>query len=316
MDNSGFDPLRLRSDASLNRTRFGDLPGANPEWIGRPAFDLLSRDALASLTREGGSANAARPFGRRLGHLLATLHAGPDLEPQANGWRRAYLAYWAGVEQVWLGGGLVAALGMPLVDAARAELQRLAIKSLRLEHSRYPAQLALVGCARSTTAGRSNAVVFDFGHSTVKRGIATLREGTLARIELLPVVAAPAPDDVVEFFVETVSTTYRAAVERYEGVQPDLVVSMATYLENAWPLDRWSLYAPLGRLSQEALHEALRDRGGAPLNLTFVHDGTIAARGVRAQGRAAAIVMGTALGVGFAPPPETLVPFAADFSVR
>jgi hypothetical protein len=105
-----FDPLQLTSEASLNRTRLADLPGADPDLIGRSAYELLRLDALANLAVDHGvhvvdrsdgprrlahtlrspdesTATAAQrvvaEFGRRLGHLLATLRVGA--EEQARG---------------------------------------------------------------------------------------------------------------------------------------------------------------------------------------------------------------------------------------
>jgi len=54
-----FNPASLRPEASLNRTRIGAMPGANPAWVGIPAHELLSLEALESLAEALGFAGRA-----------------------------------------------------------------------------------------------------------------------------------------------------------------------------------------------------------------------------------------------------------------
>jgi hypothetical protein len=278
-----FDPFRLRPEASLNRTRLAALRGSEPAWVGQPALDLLSRAAFDALPGD-------RPllFGRRLAHLVATL-CQPDPEPASSAWRRAYLAHWRTLDTIYLGGGLTAALGQPFIDAARTELARLSPSATGLELAAYPAYMALIGVARSHVFADRAVTVFDFGHSVVKRGIATYAANMLQRLDLLPDLPAPGDGDVVEFFLDTV------------GSEPT-VVSIASYLADDRPLDSHSLYSPVARLERARLS-----------HVTFVHDGTAAARAITDDRSSAAIVLGTALGVGFAPPPSQLAPLSPTF---
>ncbi len=278
-----FDPLHLRPEASLNRTRLVDLPGADASLVGRSAFDVLSLGAFDALTDD-----CAATFGRRIANLIASLRQ-PD--PLASGWRQAYLAHWRTIEMVSFGGGLSAALGQPFVDAARTELARLSQSGPHLELAPYPAFMALIGVARSHLEAPASVPVFDFGHSAVKRGIATFAAGRLEHVQLLPSLPAPAEADVVEFFLDTLRG------------QP-AIVSIASYIADDLPIDRYGLYAPVAAI----------DRGRLA-GVAFVHDGTAAARAVTADAPAAAVVLGTALGVGFAPPCSALVPLSPTFSL-
>src|SRR5690349_9823471 len=133
-----FDPQWLQTPATLNRTCLAGLPGAEADWVGRPAVELLALDALSQLPADA----AAEIFGRRLGHLVATLHHG-DVDPGASNWRRAYLHYWSTVQEVWLGGGLAARLAQPLVVAARAEARRLGADGVAIHAAQYAAELPL-----------------------------------------------------------------------------------------------------------------------------------------------------------------------------
>jgi hypothetical protein len=149
----------------------------------------------------------------------------------------------------------------------------------------------LIGVARSHLDPPASVSVFDFGQSAVKRGIATFAEGMLEHVHVLPSLQAPSEADVVEFFLDTLRGK-------------PAIVSIASYVTNDLPIDGYSLYSPLATI----------DRGRIA-NVAFVHDGTAAARAIVADGPAAAVVLGTALGVGFAPPRSALVPLSARFSL-
>ena len=277
-----FDPLTLRPEASLNRTRFVDLPGADPALVGRPAFEVLSLVAYDALAE-----NRAVTFGRRIAHLIASLR---QPEPLAS-WRQAYLAHWRTIEVVYLGGGLTAALGQPFVDAARVELDRLCQSAPRLELARYPSALALVGVARSHLDTPGPVAVFDFGQTSIKRGIATFVNDHLEHVQLQSNLSAPAEADVVKFVLDTL-----------EG--QSAIVSIASYVANDRPIGRYGLYSPLAALNGFRLS-----------GVTFVHDGTAAARAIATDKTAAVIMLGTALGVGFASSSSTLVPLSPTFSL-
>jgi hypothetical protein len=68
------------------------------------------------------------------------------------------------------------------------------------------------------------APVFDFGHSAVKRGIATLVDGHLARLQVLsprpapPLASAPAADVLIDFLVETIVETLLHALSAWQDL--------------------------------------------------------------------------------------------------
>lgn len=288
-----FDPLWLQTPATLNRTRLADLPGGVREWVGRLAFELLSLAALRQLPAE----DAPTVFGRRLGHLIATLRRGAQLEPHASDWRRAYLQHWSTVQEVWLGGGAAAGLGEGLVRSANAEARRLGTERVEVKLAPHAAVLPLIGAARSNASATDTAVVLDFGHTAIKRGIAHYANLSLARLDVLEPLPAPtererAPSAVAEA-IDATLTGMRASGE--------VVASVASYVNRDLTLaDSHSVYA------------LLRPSG----RLRLGHDGTLAACGLQPNVEAAAVIMlGTALGVGFVPPPPSLRPVSAGFEV-
>ncbi len=343
-----FDPFQLITEASLNRTLLGALAGADSRWVGRPAFDLLSIDALTKLARcmgfgvTGSNGNITRvistalaaghqssaeqairivaTFGRRLAHLIATLTTSPRIGPEDSEWRAAYLRYWAQVDHVWLAGGLAAALGSNLLEAVRAEACRLGAKCT-IELAPHAGVLALIGAARSRLHPRTQIAVLDFGHTVVKRGIATVRHHQLVRLDVLPSRSAQAlgtrgtQDPVAEFLLDVVTDTIVTTRRRLGVPDPCVMVSLASYIAHGRPVNTRSVYAPLSRWDPRSLDDELKRRTGVPVHLRFLHDGTAAARGVPDAGRAGLIALGTTLGVGFPPPPSTLLPVSAALRV-
>jgi hypothetical protein len=318
MSRVDFDPQSLGPEASLNRTRIAALPGAVNEWIGRPAGELLSRQAFEDL-----HADAAQTFGQRLAHLIATLSRGPA--STESGWREAYLRHWMHVDRVWLGGGLAAALGPELAQSATAELQRLThaahAQAVAVQLAPNPSLVPLLGSARTRhrSPPSAHAVVLDFGHSEVKRAIASTNTGgELYRLEVLPSIAIPqpqTPNSIGDFFFTVVAETYRFASHHYPAVDSRILVSVASYLTDGWPAPSQSLYAALRQFDAESLGAALRARTAAALEVTFLHDGTAAARAITESEREAVIHLGTHLGVGLGATFARL-PLAPDFKVE
>jgi hypothetical protein len=324
-----FDPRRLRPEASLNSTVIVPMPHANPAWVGRPAGSLLGTASLAQLARAAGLAldvpDAAAPavvraaldspahhqavtvvacFGQRLAHLVATLLLPVPADPPPSLWRAAYLASWALLRTIWLGGGLIAALGPALLPHVLATLARLEASAVTVRLAPRPAELALRGVARARPRSSAPAAVLDFGHSSVKRAIALPRGGSfdLARLPDWPIAdtSRTTPTDVVAEVVAVLRDTLDRGRAAHGPLDALLVASGASYVENGWPVGSRGRYAAVAAISREQLVARVRAQGEAALQLTFEHDGTAAAAGLPPlQTPSGLIMLGTSLGVGF-----------------
>ena len=180
--------------------------------------------------------------------------------------------------------------------------------------SEHPAWLPMIGAARSVATTR-DVLVLDLGHTAVKRGIATYDSSSrLTKIDILSPVAVErrrdAPDEVIDF-VLTVLEASVLAVGDIGGV----VASVASYVTPDGVIGHpRSYYRPLaaeGRTRLDAI--VARRLPGAP-KLRFLHDGTSAAAATSSTPPAAAITLGTSLGVGFVPPTQR-VALAPEFTV-
>lgn len=335
-----FHPLQLTKEASLNRTLLADLPGADPNLVGKAAGTMLSLEALSRLTSAYGAHVARRQdvpwhlramldsataseadlgrkivtqFGRRLGHLLATLRVG---EEHASPWRTAYRRHWREVERIWIGGGTMAALGDDLLPVVRAEAQRLGADAATIELAPHADVLALIGAARIHREAPRRAMVFDFGYSSVKRGVANFERNALRSLHVLPSYSLPRPglesdstaERVADAMIGLIVATFRQIA--HDDLDSVVVVSLATYLRHGRPWASAELYDQLSGIDLNALDATLTRVAGRPLHVSFVHDGTTAAAGLPTDGRDGVVVLGSSLGAGFTLPTQPRLPVA------
>ena len=297
----------------MNGTFLADLPGARPDWVGRTPLRLTSlgvatgagvgsgsrnlerrlrrgaparRAGVGQSFRAGRAAEVVGTLGRALGHLIATLKLAPPSAPYhpvfvtsggvpPSAWRTAYLSHWARVERIWLGGGLTAALGDFFIDDARAEAERLGVHGCAIDLAPYADVLALIGAARSRHEPLPVGVVLDFGASAVKRAVALVHDGALARLEILSARPAPPPDSAggASFVVEAIADTILEARRIWGEVDPYVPVSIASYVVGGRPVSSHGSYGSLAHLERRQLEAELQLRTGAPVRLQFLHDG-------------------------------------------
>ena len=349
-----LDPLHLTPPVSLNRVCLIDLPGLDidPAVKGKTGYELVSSLALTALIRaqidalkldpalddaalrlafdvclnsrrpsvRAAAGSIARQIGRGLGYLLLVLRRGDPINRAARAeWDDSYWAHWTGIRQVWLGGGLVSgALGPHLVTHARAVL---ADAGITLHISPYAPLLPLVGAARFGPPDTTAALVFDFGHTLVKRAVGLYHGGALSELRLLPPVPTRFDDmpvdpadpalfarGVRDLMIGIMTETWHAAQD--SGVNPSRVIpaSLSAYVRDGQPLDAQSgAYVQLIHITGNAarmLSDHLSAALDTPVAVMLIHDGTAAAATHAGLENAAVITIGTALGIGF-PPSDT-----------
>ena len=307
---TAFDRSALTGAASLNKLVLPDGP-----YRGRSGADLLSRDAVAALAPELDPLHlsdglAARPellvsvgqeIGRRVAALVATLRRGPHAPetPHRTPERIRALEEWLDIDDVVLGGGLV---GGPVGDVVLAEARThlAAAPSTKVTVSPHAPWLGLIGAARS--CGEGERLVIDGGQTSIKPAVATVEDGELRCLRLLP----PLPFD----HADDVASVLEGVLARHPGWVADEPVpcSIAAYVRD-------------GRPTQDGgnAYERLTDAPPALLDrLLLLHDGSAAWRGTGRSSSSAVIVLGTWLGVGMGPHgPEglDLCPMHRDFHV-
>lgn len=365
-----FDALHLTPHASLNRVRIVDLPGVDMETAlrGKTAYDLLGAEQIAHQVRAHASelqlpdarertaldllpalsrclmtdderirATALQvtcSVGRALGYVLLTLWRGDVVNRQArDDWDESYWSHWAGIRAVWLGGGIVSGpLGQALRDVAAEVVREQGMGERKIGLAAFPSVLPLIGAARSASAESQAALVFDFGHSLIKRAYALYQGGTLGLLRMLSPLPVPpiaheqhglphsTPAlDLAEDMVEVLVRTWEETGEVRVAGPSQVLVSLASYVRDGHPLPRQGgMYAQLHTLapSLEAwLDSQMQKRTGTQLRVKLLHDGTAAARAYAGEDHTAVVMLGTALGVGFPPPAQSVRPLAADWAL-
>jgi hypothetical protein len=321
----GFDLISVPAMARYARVHAAEL--ALPEAFqhdSRATRAELPHFIAAALTGAGTAANVAaqaivRQLGRNLGHLLLALHRGDQVNRDAReDWTAADWERWAHIERVWLAGGLTSgALGDGIVHYAREWLVEAGCgDAMDLRISPQRGLTSLVGSARYLPHVDGYCLAFDFGQTAIKRSLVGIKGEAIDELALLPPVRAPRerpafPDpDPAEtarrqkaFMTGTICVSLTVAQERGATLLPDIMVCLAAYVDGG-RLVGLSDYNSLMALTDDVrvlLADAIAERTGRAYAIHLIHDGTAAAAVFAGQPNTAAIALGTALGVGFAP---------------
>ncbi len=263
----------------------------------------------------------ARRLGRNLGYILLTLHRGDAINRAARAeWADAEWAQWGEVQRVWIGGGLMRSdLGARIIEHARELLAETGYgEALGVARTSQPHPMALIGAARYLPMTEGVALCCDFGQTGAKRALIEVHAGAITRIHHLATRPVEWPwrndpqaarqidaAEVRDFVATTIAQTL--AEHRARDLAPEVMCSVAAYVRGGTLLGN-GIYATLMRLTggddaRPLLEAAVREQGETA-RVHLIHDGTAAAALHAGTPRAAVLVIGTAIGVGF-PPPTT-----------
>lgn len=306
---TGFHPLDLLPEATLNRTVIPDGLGLSADLVGATGAELLAGAVLAAMPR----GDALGETSSRVAALVAALIAGdPDtgLGVEPSPWRRSYLRHWHQVQQVYVGGGSAEGLGQALSEGVEAALLEIGIKHVSVRIPDRPSLMPLIGAARAGPPMGASAVL-DFGQGGVKKAIAHYDASGLVEMRVLPTTKVDTSltgEAVTAFVLDNIEDTLRE-----EETVKHVAISVAGYVLDGRVSDLRSFYAALGDDDGFAIGSLARGRFGSEQRLTLIHDGTAAGWAVASEVPTGVIVMGSWLGVGFAPPPVAAVPISPRF---
>jgi hypothetical protein len=281
--------------------------------------------------RETAEAVAQR-YGHYLGYLIAVLKRGDPINREARPeWDDSYWQHWAGIRQVKLGGGIVSGhLGPLAVTYAMQALASASVNDCTISLSEHPTYLPMIGAARSAPAGTRTMAVFDFGSTLTKSAYAFYDSGKLVSLRALPgertqvIMGLHGVDrthSLADFMVHSMTRTWQQAHHMDLDPASTIVATLASYIKNGRPdPTQAGYYGELRHIAPNIetwFSQRLTGRLGRPISVTFLHDGTAAARTYAGNDahHIAVITLGTALGVGYPPSSEGLRPIAANFSV-
>ena len=289
---------------------------------------LASDDEICRAAAE----RVAETYGRRLGYLIASVLLSKEgLTSPLIGWEKAYLNYWrTHVRHIVLGGGLAnGVLGQRLCRAASQVLRVCGLQQPDLSLAEQPSVLPLIGAARAIPPGNWRAAALaDFGGSFAKHALAWYAEdGALHRLQVLPAVPIVhltlegQSADLAQAMISILADTIRRAPPQ-ASLAPQVICSVAGYLKDGRPVQyaglNMGIYSWLNALAEDLpawFSERISSASGKQVDFVFAHDGDAAAAALAGQADTAVLMLGSALGVGFAPPGERFRPLAPDFRV-
>jgi len=286
---------------------------------------LLLGECLSSpnaAVRRTAEAMAAR-FGRYLGYLITVLVRG-DAANRATRpeWDDSHWDVWSRVRHIWLGGGLASGrLGRGMQRSAVGVLEQAGIRECDVRIAAHPAALPLIGAARCNPAASHAAFVVDFGQSYVKRGLARYESSALAALDVLPPLPVPVDESTLpEEMTRLLEEGWQEQSRRAGEIDPFIVASIASYVRDNHPFAyRLGVYARLHEVTDNLgdwLSDQVSDRVGRRVAVLLMHDGTAAAQAFGGDADTAVIMLGTALGSGFAWTRRKVTPLAMGFVVR
>ncbi len=268
-------------------------------------------------------------MGRRLGYILLALARGDTANRAARAeWDDSYWTYWSRIRRVWLGGGLASShLGQRIRLHAQHILNGAGFPDYEIRISPFGSSLPLVGAARRAPMGTHSALIFDFGQTFVKRAVAQFEDGALTALKTLEQIPSGCsvdpnlPDDpalarnVAASMMTTIEKTSVEAQAR--GIPPgeDILCSLACYIVRGQPFDR-GCYGVLRLLSDNLetyLAQQIGQRLGRAVRVRLLHDGTAAATAYAGEAQTAVLMLGTAIGIGFPPLRQPVLPLAPLF---
>ena len=283
----------------------------------------------AGETVRAAARSIAATHGQRLGSLIASLLLSPvRLSSPQSAWEEAYLRHWrAEIRQIVLGGGLAnGRLGEQIAAAAENVLRMCGLVDRMLRAADRPSYLPLIGAARSIPPGIwQAAAVADFGGTWAKRGLAFYgSNGALEALRILPPVSIATltvPGKTVP--LAAAMTAILADTVRQAGstaLAPDVMCSVAAYVIDGAPVlpagSSPGTYSRLHSVSKDLCRwfsAQISEACGRRVRFHFAHDADAAAAALAGEDHTAVVMLGSALGVGFAPPAERLRPVATDF---
>ena len=270
-------------------------------------------------------------LGRNLGFLLLTLHRGDAINQQARSdWTSLEWDQWREIQNIYIGGGLVSGhLGDQMIDTASALISTNGFADcLYVKKSHYLRTMAITGASRYLPSHTHHALCLDIGQTSTKAAVVHLDKGVIKGISWLPTQDVVwnwrndteaqneiDPHEVVDFVTRELIRIWHSAYAVGIKLDQDIMVSIAAYVQGGRLLGN-GIYARMSLLGKDVrklLEDRLRYSAGINTKVHIVHDGTAAAAIHAGETNTAVLVLGTAIGVGFAPVSASLLrPISTD----
>ncbi len=258
----------------------------------------------------------ANKFGDRLGLILLALRLGEEENRKARPeWSDEHWAYWKNLDTVILIGGLASSmLGRKFKERIQNIFDMAGEKPYDIMLFDNGTYVGVMGCALRLVKDNTTALVFDFGHTNLKRSVVTKGVSEIKEFTSLDSVKSKYVNRVGEnedaweealklhkYLVKTIVDTYKSCVNR-SLLSDEIVISIANYNAGGALNPHHGGYAKLTELSNDyakLLTEDLSSMLHKRVKVRLVHDGTANALYFSEIENSVCVSLGTAFGVGF-----------------
>ncbi len=257
----------------------------------------------------------ATKFGDRLGLLLLALKLGEKENREARAdWSDEHWDYWSKLDTVIFVGGLASSmLGRKFKERIQGVFDKAKVKPYNIMLFDNATYVGVMGCAK-LMEDNTTSLVFDFGHTNLKRCVITKGVSEITQFMALESVKSKFVGKVKDgedeweealllhkYLVKTITDTYKNHSERY-NISSDIIISIANYNAGGRLNSERGGYAKLSQLGndyQKILSEDLSSFLHKRIKVRLVHDGTANALYFTDIENSVCISLGTAFGVGF-----------------
>lgn len=258
-----------------------------------------------------------REFGYRFGIILLTLKTGlKENRLVRKDWDDSNWEYYAKLKTIILVGGLAnGQLGEQLRLRALEIFEKANVVPYDIKIFENASYFGVLGAASQITKDNSDNIVFDFGHTNIKRAVVSIREGKVSDMVKLDnrpswfVMDGIHDNDILldeakklhNNLLTVIADTYSQVANDFE-LNNEIVISIASYTVAGMLNKKRGGYAKLTLLGdnyKELLENDLRERIHKDIRITLVHDGTAVAMYFKDYKDAVCMSIGTAFGIGF-----------------
>jgi len=256
-------------------------------------------------------------FGNRLGLLLLSLRLGEEENRKARPeWDNRHWEYWAQLDTVIFVGGLASGLlGRKIKERIQFVFDVKGAKPYNIMLFDNGTYVGAMGCAQKLMKSNTTSLVFDFGHTNLKRCVAKKSNNEISEFTPLESVKSCFVHSKLEphenpwqtalmlhrYLVKVIVDTYKSQSKRY-NLCDEIIISIANYNAGGVLNAERGGYAKLTELSNDYAKLLMEDLSGMlhkKVKVRLVHDGTANALYFSEIENSVCVSLGTAFGVGF-----------------
>ncbi|MGM0369868.1 MAG: hypothetical protein ACQEP9_05590 [Bacillota bacterium] len=360
---------KLAKNTSINRLKIIDIPGIDidDEVKGKVGLELMSNDKLIEYIKKEAkrleldvdemartelpiylnqcfdsknlgvrltAENIAKRLGRNLGYILLVLKRGDKINQAAReDWNQEHWNYWQQIENIIFTGGLCNGdLGNRLKYYIEEVFAEANTENYKITIADEPSLVSIIGAARHVPRKYSSALVFDFGQTLIKRGLANYQGAELKEIDQFSSLKANhvgarefateaqekrEAEKLKDQIISVIKKTWEQVESKGFEPCPTISISIANNLVNGKFFGGG--YGKLRLLAddfQELVATELSDLIGEKIEVSFIHDGTAAADAFAEVTDSVMLTLGTAIGVGFPIEKNDLRPLAENIKFK